>query len=130
MAGKLTISTLNNDTGVLATQNGMTGICKAWVNYNVSSGSSAVIRASFNVSSVTYNQTGVSTVNFTTAMPDSNYAVSINSRPIGDVGYTISHICPTALASPIYSTAGITVRTAWANSAQNPDIVTVAVFSS
>ena len=26
MAGALTISTLNNDTGVLATQNGMTGI--------------------------------------------------------------------------------------------------------
>jgi len=34
MAGSITISTLNNDTGVLATQNGMTGIAKAWVNFD------------------------------------------------------------------------------------------------
>ena len=34
------------------------------------------IRASFNVSSITDNGTGDYTVNFTTAMPDANYAVS------------------------------------------------------
>jgi hypothetical protein len=73
MAGALTISTLNDSSGVLATQNGMSGIAKAWVNYNNSSGSSAVIRSSFNVSSVTYNGTGDCTINFTTAMPDANY---------------------------------------------------------
>jgi hypothetical protein len=74
MAGALTISTLNNDTGVLATQNGMTGIPKAWVNFN-GTGTPA-IRSSFNVSSITDNGTGDYTINFTTAMANANYAVS------------------------------------------------------
>ena len=73
MAGRITISTLNDDTGVLATQNGMTGIAKAWVNYN---GNTQTIRASYNVSSVTRNGVGNYTINFTTAMPDENYSVA------------------------------------------------------
>ena len=72
MAGRLTISTLNNDTGVLATQNGMTGIAKAWVNFN---GYDASIRGSFNVSSVTRIATGRYTITFTTAMPNGNYSI-------------------------------------------------------
>jgi len=47
--------------------------CRAWVNF---SGTGTVaIRASGNVSSITDNGTGEYTVNFTTAMPDGNYAV-------------------------------------------------------
>jgi hypothetical protein len=65
------VSTLNAASGVLATQNGMTGICKAWVNFNGTG--TVAIRASFNVSSITDNGTGDYTVNFTTAMPDANY---------------------------------------------------------
>jgi hypothetical protein len=77
MAGQITISTLRNDTGVLATQNGMTGIAKAWVNFN---GTGGTIRSSFNVSSITVNGTGDYTVNFTTAMPDANYVVAGSAR--------------------------------------------------
>ena len=76
MAGTLTVSTLKNDTGVLATQNGMTGICKAWAQWNGRSGASPVIRGSFNISSITRNATGDYTVAFTTAMPDVNYSVT------------------------------------------------------
>ena len=72
MAGTLTISTIHDDTGVLATQNGMTGIAKAWVNFV---GTTGVVTNSFNVSSVTRNSTGNYTVAFTTAMPDANYAI-------------------------------------------------------
>jgi hypothetical protein len=79
MAGAITISTLNNDTGVLATQNGMTGIAKAWVQFN---GSTAVINGSFNVSSVTRNATGYYTVTFTTAMTNINYAAQVNIAPV------------------------------------------------
>jgi len=68
-----TVTTLNTPTGVLAAQNGMTGIAKAWCNFDSSSGST-VIRASFNVSSVTFNATGDYTVNFATALTDANYA--------------------------------------------------------
>jgi hypothetical protein len=67
-----TITTLNAPSGVLATQNGMTGIAKAWVKFN---GSTATIGGSFNVSSVVRNSTGNYTINFTIAMPNTNYAV-------------------------------------------------------
>lgn len=52
--------------------------CRAWVNFNGSG--TVAIRASGNVSSITDNATGDYTVNFTTAMPDANYAFSQGSR--------------------------------------------------
>lgn len=84
MAGQLTIDTLKASSGVLATQNGMTGIPKAWVNYN---GATQTIRASFNTSSVTRNGTGDYTVNFTTAMPDANYSYTVSVAPNYAVAY-------------------------------------------
>ena len=48
--------------------------CRAWVNFNGTG--TVAIRASGNVSSITDNGTGDYTVNFTTAMPDANYAIS------------------------------------------------------
>jgi hypothetical protein len=47
---------------------------RAWVNFNGTG--TVAIRASYNVSSITDNGTGDYTVNFTTAMPDANYALS------------------------------------------------------
>ena len=47
--------------------------CKAWVNFNGTG--TVAIRGGYNVSSITDNGTGDYTVNFTTAMPDANYAV-------------------------------------------------------
>lgn len=46
--------------------------CKAWVNFNGTG--TVAIRGSGNVSSITDNGTGNYTVNFTTAMPDTNYS--------------------------------------------------------
>jgi hypothetical protein len=87
MAGRVVVSTLNDDTGVLATQNGMTGIAKAWVNFNGTG--TVAIRDSFNVSSITDNGAGDYTVNFTTAMPNVNYCavatVSANTIASGSV---------------------------------------------
>lgn len=72
MAGRLVVNTLNTDTvgAVLTTQNGITGIAKAWVNFN---GSTATIRGAFNVSSVTRSGAGNYIINFTTAMPNTNF---------------------------------------------------------
>ena len=75
MAGALTISTLNNDTGVLQTQNGMTGIPKAWVRFDGTVATPSTIYGAFNVSSVTRNGTGDYTINYTTAMPNINYSI-------------------------------------------------------
>lgn len=49
--------------------------CRAWVNFNGTG--TVAIRASGNVSSITDNGTGNYQINFTTAMPDTNYAVSV-----------------------------------------------------
>jgi hypothetical protein len=78
MAGALTISTLKDSSGVLATQNGMTGIAKAWVNYKGTA--TRGINGSFNVSSVTFNSTGNYTINFTTAMPNANYSCTSSAE--------------------------------------------------
>jgi hypothetical protein len=48
---------------------------KAWVSFNSSGG----INSSFNVSSVTRTSTGNFEVNFSSAMPNSNYAATANS---------------------------------------------------
>jgi hypothetical protein len=50
-------------------------LCRAWVNYKGTSTQS--IRASFNVSSVTYNGTGDYTINFTNALTDANYSAVV-----------------------------------------------------
>ena len=51
------------------------GAAKAWVNFNGTG--TVAIRDHLNVSSITDNGTGDYTVNFTTAMQDSNYAVCV-----------------------------------------------------
>jgi hypothetical protein len=61
----------NSGYGSAATAYG----CRAWVNFNGTG--TVAIRASGNVSSITDNGTGQYTLNFTTAMPDANYAVPI-----------------------------------------------------
>jgi len=130
MAGRVVVSTLNNDTGVLATQNGMTGIAKAWVQFT---GSTATVNGSFNVSSITRGGTGLYTVNFTTAMPNANYCVNANQSPVYGVRY--------GAAAIMYSTTGATevVPTTSAFSYQTSDAAAnlydpkynfVSVFSS
>ena len=62
--------------------------CRAWVNFNGTG--TVAINASGNVSSVTDNGTGSYTVNFTTALPDANYAYSTNAiRGTGGNGNSI-----------------------------------------
>ena len=55
---------------------------RAWVNFN-GTGTPA-IRAAYNVTSITDDATGIYTLNFTTALPDANYAVlSMSSSVTG-----------------------------------------------
>jgi hypothetical protein len=58
----------NSGYGSVATAYG----CRAWVNFNGTG--TVAIRASGNVTSITDNNTGDYTVNFTNAMPDANYS--------------------------------------------------------
>jgi hypothetical protein len=130
MAGKLVVSTLNDSSGTLATQNGMTGIAKAWVNFN---GTAGTIRNSFNVTSLTKNTTGDYTINFTTAMPDANYAWSggcnnsDDSSTNGNSG-TINTTVALQTASSLRVQTRFQVTTV--SGIADLTLVTVAVFSA
>jgi hypothetical protein len=121
------VTTLNASSGVLATQNGMNGVAKAWVNFT---GSTGAIQSSFNVSSVTVNSTGNYTINFTTAMPNANYVTigncsqdnTVNSwASFGVQLYTYPTTSSTRVLTGYYSGSSI---------ALNPVTVCVAVLSN
>jgi hypothetical protein len=85
MAGTIVSDTIQNGAGAsTSTTNVINGCAKAWILYN---GLTSVITNSFNVSSVTVNAVGDFTVNFTTAMPNANYAVVGNANT--STGYGI-----------------------------------------
>lgn len=87
--------------------------CRAWVNFNGTG--TVAIRASGNVSSITDNGTGDYTVNFTTAMPDANYApvcMTQNTDSNGNRGAGNAQIYdavnPTTSALRIFTAYGAT----------------------
>jgi hypothetical protein len=132
MAGKVVVSTLNNDTGVLATQNGMTGIAKAWVQWT--GGSTPSIGSSFNVSSVTRVSSGIFTVNFTTAMPNATYMLA-GSGAFRDGTQDANTILAgwARQSTQTYSTSACTVQFSYYGSAGNyidPSLAGIAFFAS
>jgi len=98
------VTTLNATSGVLATQNGMAGIAKAWVSYN---GSTQTILGSFNVSSVTRSSAGIYTINFTTAMPNANYAITSFIRRDNDGSSSAAYIVANQTQTKTTSALGI-----------------------
>jgi hypothetical protein len=122
MAGQLTVDTLRASTGVLATQNGMTGIAKAWANW---AGSTGTIASSFNVSSITRNSTGNYTVTFTTAMANANYSIAFGCG-------TATNTAGRAQVINAISTSSFTMinTVAYTNAAIDDTITTTTVFSS
>ena len=83
-------ATLASNASLMTTPSGTAPsfLCRAWVNFNGTG--TVAINASGNVSSVTDNGAGSYTVNFTTAMPDANYAYSTNAiRGTGGNGNSI-----------------------------------------
>lgn len=76
--------------------------CRAWVNFN-GTGTVAII-SSRNVSSVTDNGVGDYTINFTTAMPDVNYAIAFGGVEASDGTPIVTSLRMTG-ATPILKTA-------------------------
>ena len=106
----------NSGYGSVATAYG----CRAWVNFN---GTGTVsIRASGNVSSITDNGSGDYTINFSNAMPDNNYSVSMSVRPLSD-----SKERP-ELGSTIATNAVRVINDDGLNTLIDTDLFTVAVF--
>ena len=78
----LRVNTLQDATG--SNQPAMVGAAKAWVNFTGAGTPS--IRAAFNVSSITDYAVGGYLVNFTNAMPDSNYGATALGGDINNGG--------------------------------------------
>lgn len=118
------MSTIKVDT-IKNTSNVEVYTAKAWVNFNGSG--TVAIRASGNVSSITDNGTGNYTVNFTTAMPDVNYApIATTSRKSPD-----NEAYPNTVGTSRSPTTGsiiIYLRNPYASAAEDSDNVNVAVF--
>jgi hypothetical protein len=126
MAGTLTISTLSDGTNSTSSTNCIKGSAKAWVQYDTSTG---VISGSFNVSSITLGSTGVTTVNFTTAMPNTNYAFNLSSTGDGQVAV----IYLNGTKSSTMTTTTLRISTAyWTGTsflASNVSALSVSIFS-
>jgi hypothetical protein len=120
----------NSGYGSVATAYG----CRAWVNFNGTTnvGGFCTVRASGNVSSVADNGTGDYTVNFTTAMPDADYAATGASSFIG----TTNYVGPVAFNNNNSTGASVAptttaLRTVIRNSgatAADPQYLYVAIF--
>jgi hypothetical protein len=93
---------------------------RAWVNFNGTG--TVAIRASGNVSSITDNGTGDYTVNFSTAMPDANYAATFSAGfASGNVVHFYQFLTQTS--------SSVRMRTADISpTPQDADNVYVAVF--
>jgi hypothetical protein len=76
MAGTLVITTLSDGTNSTSATNCIQGSARVWLTYNLNNQTTL---ASYGLSSVTYNSTGVFTMNFTTAFSDANYCVVCGS---------------------------------------------------
>jgi hypothetical protein len=110
-------------SSVLATPTGSAPayLCRAWVNFNGTG--TVAIRASGNVSSITDNGTGNYTVNFTTAMPDANYATTGTSRSSGiSNGMTLGTVSTATTNVVVSTTSGS------ANASLDTPEVCVAIF--
>jgi hypothetical protein len=130
MAGTIVADTLQDGAGnSTAMDNAIYGSAKAWVNFNGNGATS--IRASYNVSSVTYSGTGYYTVNITNAFADANYVVTGSARSTSGYATTSVTLFQNGAGTPIApTTSAFAVSTAQqgVNNGSNSDYVCITVF--
>lgn len=116
-------------SGIVKLQsNGVATNALAWVNFT---GSTAVIRASYNVTSVTRTASGQFTINFTNAMADANYVFS-GACSTQTSGYlsTVSLPIIGGTAPSTSSLAIITLHASGGGTYFDPPYVFVSVFGN
>ena len=113
------------DSATVATVSGTAPLymCRAWVNFD-GTGTPA-IRASGNVSSITDNGTGAYTINFTTAIVDTNYGLSAWARASNSYFYWVS---AGAAATKTASALGIFVTRNDVGNTEDVTEVDVTIF--
>lgn len=103
--------------------------CRAWVNFNGTG--TVAVRASGNVASITDNGVGDYTINFTTAMPDADYAVvGFNTVATDGTKGSVGLAGGYNTAATLKTTTQVRIRTGPANALSFADFeqVNVAIF--
>jgi len=93
--------------------------CKAWVNFN--GVGTVAIRGSGNVSSITDLGVGAYYINFTNALPDTNYAVTLSSWQ----SYSVTGVGQNIY---LFNTTYFKIDTYEANTGRDHSGVFIAVF--
>jgi hypothetical protein len=125
----LVAQTISNGTVSTSTANVVNG-AKAWVNFN--GNPTAAIRASYNVSSLTRNNTGDYTINFTNAFADVNYAQVMGVAMNGNTTNTAQNLVIN-IRDQSTSSCRVYTGSAWNTSAANSvahdtSNISVAIF--
>jgi len=104
--------------------------CRAWVNFDgtTNTGGFCTIRGSGNVTSVADNGLGDYTVNFTTAMPDVNYCVTISNTNSATSTADTKLLGISPLANPTVSQLRLSCHRTGAAALLDSDFSSVAVF--
>ena len=120
-----TLTTPNINSAQFATVSGTAPIypCRAWVNFNGTG--TVAIRASGNVTSITDNGTGNYTVNFTTAMPDTNYSFFGQTRR-ESAGFGEGALVPGL--GDTQTTSALQVRTGYGTTQADYPEINVSIF--
>ncbi len=127
----LVAQTISNGTVSTSSANVIQGSAKAWARFT---GSTGAIEGSFNVSSITRNAAGDYTVNFTTAMPNANYATVANCPYIAGVALTIAatnwSVISGTYVTPTTTAYRIAVTSTSSTTGYDPNFISTAAFSS
>lgn len=97
-------------------------IARAWVNFNGTG--TVAMRANYNVTSITDNDVGDYTVNFTSAISDANYAFSVSHGGTSNIGAVVVH----QTVAPTTSALRINTRTDGGASSIDTARISVIVF--
>jgi hypothetical protein len=118
----------NIKTALNATGTAPIYACRAWVNFNGTG--TVAIRASGNVSSITDNRIGDYTVNFTTAMPDTNYSVagSVQRNQDGSADGNFASIKRSTTYNSLLSTSARVQAGDTAGALQDPLVCCILIF--
>jgi hypothetical protein len=125
MAGTLTITTLSDGTNSTSATNCIQGSAKAWVNFN--GVTTATIRASYNVSSVTRTGTGLYTVAFTNALTDASYATVTGVNKY-DATRNADTAITTGTSTLLQTSTNAYIAVGWTGTSQDVTQVSVACF--
>jgi hypothetical protein len=128
MAGTIIVSTISDGTNSTSSTNCIRGSAKAWVNFAGSA--TPTINSSYNISSITYNSTGLFTLNFTTAMPNASYAAFGSCSTSGTCGTVIYDGAYTNTTSTFQFATGAVANFSGSLTLGNYSKTYVAVFSN